>query len=151
MLAVEVAELIVAEMDISFDNIEYYTDSKVVLGYIYNQTRRFYVYVHNRVQRILQSTHPNQWKYVPSELNPADCGSRSVTAAQLSSTTWLEGPAFLLKPSVQVPSPDNYDLVDPTADTEIRPLVATNLTCVTKPTVLHALKSSPSTVSLSEQ
>lgn len=135
VLAVEVAELIVAEMDISFDNIEYYTDSKVVLGYIYNQTRRFYVYVHNRVQRILQSTHPNQWKYVPSELNPADCASRSVTAAQLSSTTWLEGPAFLLKPSVQVPSPDNYDLVDPTADTEIRPLVATNLTCVTKPTL----------------
>lgn len=100
-------------MDISFDNIEYYTNSKVVLGCIYNQTQRFYMYVHNRIQRILQSTHPNQWKYVASELNPADC---SVTTAQLSTTTWLEGQAFLLKPLVQVPSP-NYDLIDPTADT----------------------------------
>ncbi|KAJ0067393.1 hypothetical protein NL108_003442 [Boleophthalmus pectinirostris] len=135
VLAVEVAELITTEMDITFDNIEFYTDSKVVLGYIYNQTRRFYVYVHNRVQRILQSTRSNQWKYVPSELNPADFGSRSVTAAQLSSTTWLEGPAFLRKSSTQVPSPDNYDLVDPTADTEIRPLVTTNLTHVTKPII----------------
>ncbi|XP_035986523.1 uncharacterized protein LOC118560020 isoform X2 [Fundulus heteroclitus] len=135
VLAVEVAELIVAEMDISFVNIEYYTDSKVVLGYIYNQTRRFYVYVHNRVQRILQSTRPHQWKYVPSELNPADYGSRSVTAAQLSSTTWLEGPAFLLKPSLQVPPFENYNLVDPAADIEVRPFVTTNLTHVTKPAI----------------
>ncbi|XP_038155609.1 uncharacterized protein LOC119792853 [Cyprinodon tularosa] len=135
VLAVEVAELIVAEMDISFDNIEYHTDSKVVLGYIYNQTRRFYVYVHNRVQRILQSTRPHQWKYVPSELNPADYGSRSVTAAQLSSTTWLEGPAFLLKPSLQVPPFENYNLVDPAADIEVRPFVTTNLTHVTKPAI----------------
>lgn len=52
VLAVEVAELIVAEMDITFDNFEYYTDSKVVLGYIYNQSQRFYVYVHNRVQSL---------------------------------------------------------------------------------------------------
>ncbi|XP_013855911.1 uncharacterized protein LOC106511713, partial [Austrofundulus limnaeus] len=135
VLAVEVAELIVAEMDISFDNIEYYTDSKVVLGYIYNQTRRFYVYVHNRVQRILQSTRPHQWKYVPSGLNPADHGSRSVTAAQLSNTTWLEGPAFLLKPSLQVPPFENYNLVDPAADIEVRPFVTTNLTRVTKPAI----------------
>ncbi|KAK7913154.1 hypothetical protein WMY93_013365 [Mugilogobius chulae] len=132
VLAVEVAELVLAEMDVTFDNIEYYTDSKVVLGYIYNQSRRFYVFVHNRVQRILQSTCSNQWKYIPSELNPADCGSRSVTATQLSSTTWLQGPAFLLKPSVQLPPPDSFELVDPALDTEIRPLVTTNLTQIAK-------------------
>ncbi|KAK0145155.1 hypothetical protein N1851_015946 [Merluccius polli] len=34
-------------MDVTFNNITYYTDSKVVLGYIHNQSRRFYVYVHN--------------------------------------------------------------------------------------------------------
>lgn len=135
VLAVEVAELIVAEIDITFDDIEYYTDSKVVLGYIHNQSRRFYVYVHNRVQRILQSTCSNQWKHVPSELNPADYGSRSVAAAQLSNTTWFKGPAFLLKPSAQSQSPVTFDLVDPTLDTEIRPLVTTNLTQATKSTV----------------
>ncbi|KAI4806453.1 hypothetical protein KUCAC02_017278, partial [Chaenocephalus aceratus] len=41
---VEIAELIVAEIDVAFDNITYYTDSKVVLGYIHNQSRRFYVF-----------------------------------------------------------------------------------------------------------
>lgn len=48
-------------MDTTFDRIVYYTDSKVVLGYIHNQSRRFYVYVHKRIQHIHQS--PCQWKY----------------------------------------------------------------------------------------
>ncbi len=55
VLAIEIAEMVVLEMDATFDNMAYYTDSKVVLGYIQNQSRRFYVYVHNRIQRIRQS------------------------------------------------------------------------------------------------
>ncbi|KAJ8359026.1 hypothetical protein SKAU_G00155510 [Synaphobranchus kaupii] len=43
VLAVEIAEMIVTELDVTFDNITYYTDSKVILGYIHNQSRRFYV------------------------------------------------------------------------------------------------------------
>lgn len=50
VFAVEIAEIIAIEMETTFDNITYYTDSKVVLGYIHKQSRRFYVYVHNRIQ-----------------------------------------------------------------------------------------------------
>lgn len=81
VLAMEIVELIVSEMDVKFNDIQYYTDSKVVLGYIHNQPRRFYVYVHNRIQRIHQSSWPNQWRYVHTDLNPADIGSRSIPAA----------------------------------------------------------------------
>lgn len=49
VLAVEVVEIIIKELDLKLDTITFYTDSKVVLGYIHNQTRRFYVYVNNRV------------------------------------------------------------------------------------------------------
>ena len=102
------------EMDLKFDSIKYYTDSRVVLGYIHNQTRRFYVYVNNRVQRICQSSAPEQWQYVSTDLNPADHGSRSIPASLLGSTTWLTGPAFLQKPSSLVQEPqETYDLVDP--------------------------------------
>lgn len=52
VLTVEIAELVVEEMDLKFDHITCFTDSKVVLGYIHNQARWFYVYVNNRVQRI---------------------------------------------------------------------------------------------------
>ncbi|XP_055997103.1 uncharacterized protein LOC130047012 [Ostrea edulis] len=37
---------------ISLDRFHYYTDSKVVLGYISNTTRRFFMYVSNRVEKI---------------------------------------------------------------------------------------------------
>lgn len=43
VLAVELADLISSEIDMDLDTITFYTDSKVVLGYIHNQTRCFYV------------------------------------------------------------------------------------------------------------
>lgn len=77
-----------------------------------------------------------QWRYVPSELNPADYGSRSVPAALLSSTTWLKGPAFLTKPSLYPSEPQEaYDLVDPAADSEIRPQVTANIVHIPEDTV----------------
>ena len=95
VLGVEMADLLESELDISVDAVEFYTDSKVVLGYIYNQTRRFHVYVCNRVQRIKKTSRPEQWHYVCTTQNPADHGSRSVPASELTNTTWLTGPAFL--------------------------------------------------------
>lgn len=64
VLAVEMAEIITMEMDVTFDNITYYTDSKVVSRHICNQTWRFYVYVHNRILKILCS--PDAFSASPS-------------------------------------------------------------------------------------
>ena len=129
VLAVEIAELIVEEMDVTFNNITYYTDSKVVLGYIHNQSRRFYVFVHNRVQRIRQSPCLGQWKYVRTDLNPADVGTRTATPALLRSTTWLTGPDFLKSESLSTPeTEESYDLIDPSSDSEVRPQVTTSIT-----------------------
>ncbi len=129
VLAVEVAELIQDELDLKLDAIKFYCDSKVVLGYINNQTMRFYVYVHNRVRRIRQSTRPNQWFYVNTEDNPADHASRSVPASQLTKTTWFTGPAFLHKPNPSDTDTSRmFDLVNPESDMEIRPEVSSFLT-----------------------
>ncbi|XP_030580342.1 uncharacterized protein LOC115776718 [Archocentrus centrarchus] len=59
VLAVEMADLIQDELDLHFDAVHFYTDSKVVLGYICNESKRFYQYVHNRAQRIRQSSKQN--------------------------------------------------------------------------------------------
>ncbi|XP_062413389.1 uncharacterized protein LOC119222763 [Pungitius pungitius] len=129
VLAVEVAELIRDELELKFDAIKFYCDSKVVLGYIHNQTKRFYVYVHNRVRRIRQSTSPNQWFYVNTEDNPADHASRSVPASQLTKTMWFTGPAFLHKPnSSDTDSSQTFELVNSESDMEIRPEVSSFLT-----------------------
>lgn len=60
VLPVEMSELLAEELNMKIDKTTFYTDSKVVLGYINNQHRRFHVYVNNRVQRIKQSSLPDQ-------------------------------------------------------------------------------------------
>ncbi|KAM4045290.1 uncharacterized protein ACNLHF_009098 [Anomaloglossus baeobatrachus] len=65
VLAVEIADFIRQELCVEIDEVQYYTDSKVILGYIYNQSRRFYVYVSNRIERIRRSSKPEQWCYGP--------------------------------------------------------------------------------------
>jgi hypothetical protein len=52
VLGVEITELVIEELAVKPHFVTYYTDSKVTLGYILTETRRFYVYVSNRVQRI---------------------------------------------------------------------------------------------------
>ena len=77
----------------------FWTDSKVVKGYIYNEARRFHTYVANRVQQIRDHTQPEQWKYVDSDNNPADDASRGLSPKDLLKTSrWLRGPAFLWEP-----------------------------------------------------
>lgn len=102
--------------------MRFFSDSRVVLGYIYNECRRFHVFVNNRVQRIRRATEPTKWNYVPSEHNPADHGSRSLPADKLSSSTWLRGTEFLLKPT-ESNSHDAFQLQNPDMDIEIRPLL----------------------------
>ncbi|XP_075706846.1 uncharacterized protein LOC142741353 [Rhinoderma darwinii] len=124
VLAVELAELITTELNMEIKDAEFYTDSKIVLGYICNLTRRFYVYVSNRVLRIRRSTSPEQWHYVPTHLNPADQATRSVAANRLKDTIWFTGPTFLYRPMHSTAETAMFELVDPHADVEIRPLVS---------------------------
>ncbi|XP_057209258.1 uncharacterized protein LOC130566061 isoform X1 [Triplophysa rosa] len=62
------AEHILDDLDHKPNDVRFFCDSKVVLGYIHNESRRFFVYVHNRVQRIRQSTSPGpNFLYEPSQ------------------------------------------------------------------------------------
>ena len=61
----------------------FWTDSKIVLGCVNNEAKRFHIYVANRVQQIRDLTNPSSWMYVDTENNPADHASRGLTASQL--------------------------------------------------------------------
>ena len=77
-------------------NEYFWTDSKIVLGYITNSAKRFHTFVANRVQYIRDVSEPVSWMYVDSKNNPADCASRGLDASQLvDGCTWLCGPDFL--------------------------------------------------------
>ncbi|KAI4900718.1 hypothetical protein NFI96_009188 [Prochilodus magdalenae] len=126
VLATEMADLITDELYIDIHKITFYTDSRIVLGYIYNSSRRFYVYVANRVARIRRSTSPEQWHFVSTEHNPADHGTRSVPAAVLKDTNWLKGPAFLYRDTCS--QTETFALIDPDADEDVRPQPVTAFT-----------------------
>lgn len=131
VLAVEMADFIQDELDLPLKMTKFFTDSKVVLGYIYNESKRFYVYVHNRVQRIRQSSKPEQWNYVHTSENPADHASRSLPPSCLSQTSWFTGPSFLRQPSAEkAQASETFQLIEPEKDTEVRPQVQTCATSV---------------------
>lgn len=132
-LAVELYELISDEMDLEVDTVKFFTDSKIVLGYVHNSARRFYLYVSNRVTRIRQSTHPNQWYYVPTDQNPTDHATRFMPACHLQHSSWLSGPAFLYHNNVAEMSESNvFALIEPEADEEICPEATTLVTKTTE-------------------
>ena len=105
VLAAQAVEKVTKNIDFEIDKVAFYTDSKVVLGYISNPSRRFYVYVANRVQTIHKISEPHQWKYVQSNSNPADLATRGVQAKDLMESDWLKGPAFLQRLN-ELPEPE---------------------------------------------
>ena len=131
VLAVEIAELIKREMVFPTCSVMYHSDSKVVLGYIGNLTGRFYVYVSNRVEIMRRSSSPEDCRYVPSQLNPADCATRSVKATNLATSLWLTGPDFLLDLEKSAPPEgDSTEVRDecPEVKPEVRAFVTTKST-----------------------
>lgn len=121
VLGVQLGQTIEDELGIPAKDMNFYTDSKVVLGYLHNRVRRFYIYVSNRVDKILAFSQPDQWTYIPTNFNPADQGTRCLKAELLQESMWLMGPS-VLKDQVQPVSTD-FELVNPDEDAEVRPQV----------------------------
>jgi hypothetical protein len=117
LLATEVGEIVTEALKVSFQAVNYYSDSRVVLGYITNTKRRFYNYVSNRVHRILSLSRADQWKYINTKTNPADIGTRGCsTLEQLGE--WISGPSTF---SVTTDILNcEFPLISPDDDKEIR-------------------------------
>lgn len=135
VLATEMADAICSEIDIEIQAVRFFTDSRIVLGYIHNTSRRFHVYVANRVNRIRKSSQPQQWQYVATEQNPADHATRPKSVDVLRASNWFPGPRFL-KNTSESPHSNSFDLVDPEHDVEVRPQVAVNYTKATEARIL---------------
>ena len=64
------------ELELRIDKEYFWTDSRVVFGYINNEAQRFHVFVANRVPRTWRTTDTIQWYHVATAENPADHASR---------------------------------------------------------------------------
>ncbi|XP_044175961.1 uncharacterized protein LOC114968359 [Acropora millepora] len=105
VIATRLHLLIREELDLPLVGVTFWSDSLTTLQYIANERRRFKPFLANRVNEIREVSTPQQWRYVPTSLNPADDGSRGMELHKLNSKCrWLCGPSFLLRPEEEWPS-----------------------------------------------
>ncbi|UYV77424.1 hypothetical protein LAZ67_15000973 [Cordylochernes scorpioides] len=74
-----------------------WSDSTTALSWIKKEIK-WRVFVRNRVGEIQATTNLNDWRFVPSQLNPADLLSRGCPPSQFVQSRWWEGPEWLKKP-----------------------------------------------------
>ena len=118
--------------ELQMPNVEefFWMDSKVALGYIHNDVRRFRVFVANRVQKIRTRTNKDRWFYVDTKQNPADLASRGLTVDdQEGGRLWLKGPVFLWKREELWPLNEGIPLVSDN-DPEVNKVVMVHATTV---------------------
>ena len=92
MLAVENHLMIVEEMTLSFDNVYFWSDSMVVLGWIKSDDAKLPKYIDRRVTSIRDASGADQWRHVSTDVNPADAATRG----SCDVTAWLQAPRFLI-------------------------------------------------------
>ena len=119
VLAARQSKIILRELDLPVGQTFFWSDSMTSLQYIKNVTRRFQTFVANRVAEIHETSSPGQWHHIPGVINPADDGSRGVSAQYFhAGCRWWLGPKFLWEPEHTWPNVPVEDLRDD--DVEVR-------------------------------
>ena len=92
----DASRLSVYFLDIRGLSETYWVDSKIVLGYIQNESKRFRTYVANRTNKIRSQTEKGHWKYISILDNLADDTSRGLCVKDEEKVRrWFHGPPFL--------------------------------------------------------
>ena len=93
LLASRLKDDIEKALTLSISKVFMWTDSTTVLQWL-NSTSKQPVFVENRVAEILESTSIDQWFHVLSGDNPADTGTRGITADSLKQSSWVNDLPF---------------------------------------------------------
>ena len=136
-VAAKIAAMVLAELGLGI-KAYYWIDNRVVLGWIFNDKRRFRVFVGNRVQLIDTYTNKKQWRYIDTMFNPSDYASRGISPKDEEKVDkWFNGPIMLREKDE--PWRDVMPEVEVVAnDAEVK--TAVNATAVTTHTVLDVLE-----------
>lgn len=98
-----------------------WSDSSTVLAWIRSDHRRYKQYVACRIGELLTLTDIDDWKWVPSKMNPADTATKwGKGPFEETEKSWFEGPQFLRKPEEEWPRPRSVQLTA-VAEEELRP------------------------------
>ncbi|XP_026730678.1 uncharacterized protein LOC113495880 [Trichoplusia ni] len=84
-----------------------WTDSSIVISWIFGDPNKWKTFIANRVVEITTNVKGSQWYHVKSDDNPADIASRGMTVANLKTCKlWWNGPDWLPQPKIQFTRPN---------------------------------------------
>lgn len=106
-LLTQLFEYLIDVMNIPMEAITCWTDSNTVLAWLSSHPSKWKTFISNRTSYIIETLPKVSWRYVPTKSNPADASSRGLSVTNLlQSTSWFNGPSWLLKNKNDWPSRD---------------------------------------------
>ena len=130
MLSLVMSELRKSYPEVPSEHIHYFTDSEIVLCWIYSGAIHSDTFIAKHVDGIRNLTDIKQWRHVSSGENPADIPSRGCYLAKLKDMPkWKHGPGFIREDMIDHKSTvSGYDAIHtmeipPGAKAEIKPRV----------------------------
>ena len=109
LLAARLKNEIIQALTVTVNQVFMWTDSTTVLQWI-NSNEKQPIFVANRVCEFLEYTSVDQWNHVANKDNPADAGTRGMSAEVLQLSSWVNGPHFLTNSSF--PFVPNKDVIN---------------------------------------
>ncbi len=95
-LALKVRKVALTHLKATITKIVHWSDSLTVLFWLNDDSQRFQAFVYNKLQKIRAATSPTEWRWVPTEQNPADWATRGKDPSFLQlNEMWKIGPPFL--------------------------------------------------------
>ncbi|KAG5684464.1 hypothetical protein PVAND_013698 [Polypedilum vanderplanki] len=94
---VEFKKIIVKFHDLIFDETMFFTDNACVFCWIVNGPQKPTIYVNNRYNKIKSGSNIKQWNWLPSELQPADYGTKIDSIPEITyENEWFKPKIFCL-------------------------------------------------------
>lgn len=110
MLLSQLLKQVIDALQIRYDSIYMWTDSKITLAWIRGNPKRWKTFIANKTIKINSLTSKDDWHYVTSANNPADVASRGIYPKDMKKhSLWWNGPEWLQMSSAGYPNDNNYD------------------------------------------
>lgn len=104
VIAKRLAQFIQQELRFKIQKRYFFIDSQIVRSMIAKESYAFATFVAVRLGEIHQSTSVDEWHWLDTSNNVADCITRGLTPCELKENSiWQRGPAFLYKPEEEWP------------------------------------------------
>jgi len=98
VLGLRLAKCLVSELSKEIEKRVFWTDAQDVLFWIRSDARKYPQFVALRVEEILEGSEVGEWRWVSSQLNVADDGTKWTKGVEVnSSIRWFSGPNYLLQ------------------------------------------------------